>query len=542
MDPLEYLRAIRRRWHAVAAAVGVALVVAFLTTSITPVGVGPTPTTYEASAVVLDLSTSATSGSVSLETIARLTTVGAVPVRVARAIGFDGEAVQLAGRVTATADPQSGILEISSASTDPQEAKTIANAFARELLGYLEERKAETFATQSEPIQEQLDQLSAQIARLDDQIEAASPTAAATLNAKRNAKLFTYTTLSQQFELLRSAALTPSGLRIIQRATPVPLPETGFQAPRTRSGRLLLAVILGLFAGVVLALVLERSDRSIRTKSDAEQTFALPVLAEIPSMPRGERKEIVTSAHPTSLQASAFRLLRLGIDITSRELVTRDNGWKVGSILVTSSASAEGKTTVVANLAASYAESRQSVLVLSCDLRRPTIHQLFGVPGHPGITEIVRGANGNTALDGHVYQTSVPRVRLVPAGRPPENPAKVMETETMRTIIREARSRADIVIIDSPPILVDSDATALLGEVDAVVLVARAGKTGREVAERSGELLMRLGAPIVGVALVDTEPATRTPYDYSTPALKRAPTSNGHSGSQPATTSLEERT
>ena len=540
MDPLEYLRAIRRRWHAVAGAVTVALVVAFLTTSITPVGLGPRATTYEASAVLLDLGASSAPGDVNLDTIARLTTVGAVPGRVAKAIDFEGEPLVLAGRVTATADTASGILEISSTSTDPDEAKRIANGFSRELLGYLEERKAVTFATQSEPIQKQLDELSEHIARLDEQIDGVSPRVADTLNAKRSAKLFTYTTLSQQFELLRSAALTPSGLRIIQRAVPVPLPETGFQAPRTQTGRLLLAGILGLFAGIVLALVLERSDRSIRTKSDAERTFALPVLAEIPRMPRSERAEIVTAAHPSSLQASAFRLLRMGIDITSRELVTRENGWRVGTILVTSPAPGEGKSTVVANLAATYAETRKSVIVLSCDLRRPTVHQLFGVPGHPGITDIVRGSNGRTALGGHALQTSVPRVRVVPAGRPPENPAKVMETEAMRTIIREARSLADIVILDSPPILVDSDATALLSEVDAVVLVARAGKTSREIAERSCELLMRLGAPIVGVALVEAEPATHT-YEYS-PSFRRSQKSaNGHNESEQART-VPERT
>lgn len=532
MDPLEYLRAIRRRWAAVVAAVAVALAAAWITTSVTPVGLGPRVRTYEATAVVMNLGTSAGTGNENLDTVARLATIGEVPRRVAKAIGFEGEPVVLAARVNAIADQEAGILEVSSTSTDPEEAKTLADAFARELLGYLEERKALTFATQSEPIQEQLDELSEQIAELDLEIARAPPTIAERLSAKRSAKLFVYSSLSQQFELLRSAALTPSGLRIIQRAVPVALPETGFQPPRSQGGRLVLAGILGLFGGIVLALVLERADTRIRTKSEAERAFDLPVLAEIPPIPRRQRRTIVTAARPSSLHASAFRVLRMGTEVMSQELVTRDGGWSVKAIMVTSAVPGEGKTTVVANLAASYAEAKSDVLVVSCDLRRPAVHELFGVPSQPGLVEILRAAKGREALDGQVRATALPHVSVVPTGGLPDNPAELIGSEGMRSAISDARKRADIVILDTPAILVDSDATTLLSDVDAVVVVARAGKTTTQVAERATELLKRFGAPVVGVVLTDANTQGLRVWEHSAGELfRRLPWPGvGHNG------------
>jgi non-specific protein-tyrosine kinase len=169
--------------------------------------------------------------------------------------------------------------------------------------------------------------------------------------------------------------------------------------------------------------------------------------------------------------------------------------------LVTSAAPGEGKTLVVANLAATYAELGKRVLVLSCDFRRPKIHRLFGVPNDQGLSKALEAGNGRPILRGHVRSTSLTNVRVVPSGETPESAGELLTSRNMREALIEARKDADIVLLDTPPVLATSDASHLFPEVDTVLLVARAGKTTAEVAERSSELLRRMRAPVVGVAL-----------------------------------------
>jgi capsular exopolysaccharide synthesis family protein len=171
------------------------------------------------------------------------------------------------------------------------------------------------------------------------------------------------------------------------------------------------------------------------------------------------------------------------------------------TILVTSAGPGEGKTLVVANLAATYAELGKRVLVLSCDFRRPKIHRLFGVPNDHGLSEALEASNGQPVLRGHVRSTPLTNVRVVPSGAIPESAGELLTSRNMREALVEARKEADIVLLDTPPVLATSDASHLFPDVDTVLVVARAGKTTAEVAERSSELLRRMRAPVVGVAL-----------------------------------------
>jgi non-specific protein-tyrosine kinase len=156
---------------------------------------------------------------------------------------------------------------------------------------------------------------------------------------------------------------------------------------------------------------------------------------------------------------------------------------------------------VIANLAAIYAEVGKKVLVLSCDLRRPAIHGLFGVPNHPGLSDALMSMNGASVLDGRVLQTSLANVSMVPSGKDGAASAGLLGSDHMRRVLEESRTRADVVLMDTAPILVSSEVAPLIAEVDAVVLVAEAGKTSGVLAERAGELVNRLGAEVVGVVL-----------------------------------------
>jgi len=521
VNPVEYLRILRRRWPIIAAIVAVALSAAFLTTTVVPVG--PAIRSYSATTVILNTGTLNVPGIANLDTVAALTTVGDVPVRVAKKIDYQGDPVVLGARVRADVQAETGILRITATSREAKEAKTLADTFADELLLFLVDRKTETIASQTEFLNNRIEDETTEIGALEAQI--ADPNTSESLKrlltARRDAKIRIYGILNEQLQSLVSAVADPGTLQIIQKASPRPVFQGGFQPPRSRGGRMFFAGVLGLLVGVGIVLLLERIDTKIRTKRAAEQYFALPVLAEIPrlSWRDGRRVTVAAAEEPRSALADSFRLLEAGVSRSldgerrqeqepTKEAIPgmRKEGPAKGparsrTILVTSSGPGEGKTMVVANLAATYAELGKKVLVLSCDFRRPRIHRLFGVPNDKGLSEALEASNGRPLLQGHVRSTSLNNVRVVPSGATPESAGELLTSKNMRHALVEARKVADVVLLDTPPILATSDASHLFPDVDTVLMVARAGKTTAEVAERSSELLRRMRAPVVGIAL-----------------------------------------
>jgi len=522
MDPIEFLKALRRRWIAIVATLGIALSLAWLTTTVTPVGVGPVTQSYKATAVLLDIRSAnfgSSGGIENLKTIAALTTVGEVPIRAAKALRYNGEPQALASRVNATADTDAGILEISATSTDPREVERIADTFAVELLGFLKDRRASTIAEEAQAISVRLNRLDGEIQALDRQITTlenkakGAPTGSRgdILRASRGAKVRQYGFLSDRYQELASDAAETGRFVKIQDAKALPQAATGFRPPRTRTSRLLFAGVLGLVAGAGLVLVLERIDTRIRSKEDAELHFGFPVLAEIPPLPRGGRRPASMVGSPGSGPADAFRLLGVGVmtngvkpgEVHPQPAEIDGLGGRV--ILVTSASAAEGKSTVVANLATVLGAGGKRVLVLSCDLRRPTVHRLLGVPNEDGIAEVV-SLNGKANLDRLVLETKIPRVSIVPSGQADGRQSELLDSVSFRKALVDARGLADVVLVDTPPVLT-GDSAGLLRAVDAVVIVARVGKTSIEGAERASALLRRLEAPVVGVALNESHEA-----------------------------------
>jgi capsular exopolysaccharide synthesis family protein len=549
VNPVEYLRILRRRWPIIAAIVGAALTAAFLTTSVMPVG--PAVRSYEATTVILNTGELNVPGIANLDTVAALTTVGEVPKKVAEKVNYQGDPVVLGSRIRASAQSETGILRITARSQEAREAKVLADTFATELLAFLDRRKDEAGTDRAAQLLTRVELLQAEIGTLEDQI--ADPNTAEpekrVLTAQRDAKIRTYGILYETYTSLITTVADPGTLVIVQDASPQPVFSGGFQPPRSRAGRMFFAGVLGLLAGVGIVLLLERVDTKIRSKRAAEQHFALPVLAEIPKLSwRGSRRASVTAAEePRSALADSFRLLEAGVTRLALDGDRRapteptveplagarnDAGTKrpVGprTILVTSAGPGEGKTLVVANLAATYAELGKKVLVLSCDFRRPRIHRLFGVPNDRGLSEALEDSNGRAILRGHVRTTSLSNIRVVPSGATPESAGELLTSKNMRQALAEARKEADVVLLDTPPILATSDASHLFPDVDTVLVVARAGKTTAEVAERSSELLRRLRAPVVGVALnASTEEMVPRGYYRSD---REEPSGNGMGG------------
>jgi polysaccharide biosynthesis transport protein len=155
----------------------------------------------------------------------------------------------------------------------------------------------------------------------------------------------------------------------------------------------------------------------------------------------------------------------------------------------------------VANLALTFQQTRRKVIVLSCDFHHPRIHHLFDVPNSDGLADALASRSTGGVLNGHIKPTPVRDVRLVPSGVRPLNVAGLFSSDRMQLALEEARREADIVLLDTPPLLTSAEVSHLFPMVDAVLVVARARKTTQELAERAGEMLRRLDAPVVGVAL-----------------------------------------
>jgi capsular exopolysaccharide synthesis family protein len=528
MEPIRYVRAIRRRWLVIVGFVLLAVTAAWVTTaSVAPVSARAHA--FTASALV---NTQGSASSTSAQTqynpdlLVVYVTLRQNGAAVAKKIGYQGSPLDLLNRINASADSTTGILSIQATDPSARGAEQLANAFASQLVTFVEGLKNQQFQDQISVLQQQL---------ADARRGGGSASSAGSGATKGGSQAQTSSTIfqiQQSLQTARQQLHTPVSLTLLQGASATPLVQSGLQAPSTRTGRVALGALAGLLAGLVLALVLERFDTKIRTRDAAADRFGVPVLAEIPRLPRADRGLVTTAARPTSPAADAFRLVAAAV---SRAIDREDppaEGPNQGSIiLVTSSGPSEGKTTVVANLAAVFAEVGRSVVILSCDLRRPQIHRLFGVDQGPGLTDALGSQNGRPLLEGRMLATMVPNVSLVPSGTVNDVPAGLLGSDQMRRVLAECRAIADIVLMDTAPILVASEVAPLMGDVDAVVVVAEAGQTTTDVAGRTTDLLKRLGAPVVGVILNRAGEITIPRGYYRYYSIPRPPTKTHKNGS-----------
>ncbi len=206
---------------------------------------------------------------------------------------------------------------------------------------------------------------------------------------------------------------------------------------------------------------------------------------------------LVTLTDPRSPVSEAYRTLR-----TNLSFYSLDN--PIRTLVVTSAAPGEGKSTTVANLAVTMAQSGRRTILVDCDLRRPSLHTLFDVSDQPGLTNMVLDE-----MDAPLQQTNVENLWLLASGAKPPNPADLLGTQKVDRVIEKLVAQADIVLFDAPPVMAVTDAAVLGAKVDGVLLVISAGKTRREHAERAKELLEKAKVRIVGATL------TNAPKDSS---------------------------
>jgi len=201
---------------------------------------------------------------------------------------------------------------------------------------------------------------------------------------------------------------------------------------------------------------------------------------------------LITLSDPRSPISEAYRTLRTNLSFSSLDDPIR-------TLVVTSAAPDEGKSTTVANLAVTMAQGGKRTILVDCDLRRPTLHDLFNLPAEPGLTNLLL-EDGDQQL---LLETEVEGLQLLTSGPLPPNPADLLGSVKIDQIIADLVSKADIVLFDAPPVIAVTDATVLGSKVDGVLLVVSAGKTRREHAARAKELLERANVRVIGAALIN---------------------------------------
>jgi non-specific protein-tyrosine kinase len=206
---------------------------------------------------------------------------------------------------------------------------------------------------------------------------------------------------------------------------------------------------------------------------------------------------LITLTDPRSPVSEAYRTLR-----TNLSFYSLDN--PIRTLVVTSPATGEGKSTTIANLAVTMAQSGRRTILVDCDLRRPSLHTLFDARSEPGFTNMVLDDT-----EAPLQKTGVENLWLLASGTKPPNPADMLGTQKVDKVIEKLMAQADIVLFDAPPIMAVTDAAVLGAKVDGVLLVIGAGKTRRDHAERAKELLEKAKVSILGATL------TNAPKDSS---------------------------
>jgi capsular exopolysaccharide synthesis family protein len=271
-----------------------------------------------------------------------------------------------------------------------------------------------------------------------------------------------------------------------------------------------LALVLGLFVGGAGAFVREMLDSSLRRPDELESVLRVPDLGVIPSLTRGlpTRRNLLRGASRTADDsrsapaspvpwhaAEAYRFLRANLNHARSER-------RIQSIVVTSQGPAEGKTTVTANLAQTFANQGERVLIIDADLHRPTLHRMFQLSREPGLTDVLQSA---ATLEQAIHPSGSPNLSILPAGSTAPNATELLSRADMTKVLQAVRNRFDLFIVDTPPLGGTADAAILGAKVDGVIVVVRAGATDSDRARRVVSQLERTGAHVIGAVMNDPD-------------------------------------
>jgi succinoglycan biosynthesis transport protein ExoP len=258
-----------------------------------------------------------------------------------------------------------------------------------------------------------------------------------------------------------------------------------------------------LALGVIF--LIEYLDDVLKDPDDVQTALGLTTLGAVPVVEgNGADSGLVTLVSGHSPAIEAYRVLRTNLQFAAV-------GRPLRSLLVTSASPSEGKSLTSTNLAIALAQGGRRAILIDCDLHRPRLHRLLKLPNNLGLTTALVDAGADLAS---LLQTcEVPGLRVMTSGPLAPNPAEILGSARMREVLAGLVELADIVIVDSPPILAVADAAILASEIDGVLMVLDAGTTRREIAQRALASLQQVQAGVIG-AVLNRVPRRRSGYYY----------------------------
>jgi polysaccharide biosynthesis transport protein len=299
-------------------------------------------------------------------------------------------------------------------------------------------------------------------------------------------------TVAAAFISTNQADLTdrPGRVSIVEAAIPPEDPVS----PRPLLNAALGAMLALMLAGG-LALLIEYLDDTIKTSEQSHELTGVPTLGRIERFEgvKNTRDQLQAATRPRSTVAEAYRAARTNLTYAI------DLGRDRRMVLVTSPGPGEGKTTTTANLAVVFGLAGHRVCIVDTDLRRPTMHRVLGLENGEGLTSLLLAREPD--IDHAVQRTIYTNVSALTAGPLPPNPSELLGSARMQEVLERLRGRFDVILLDSPPALVVTDASVLSTLVDGLVIVARAGKTRRGALRATVEELAQSGRPLAGVIL-----------------------------------------
>jgi non-specific protein-tyrosine kinase len=368
---------------------------------------------------------------------------------------------------------QGAVIAVTYTTTDPALAAAAANGFANAYIDHLRNTAIEQAdeATQDiesiiVSIQQELDQV---IVDLERARAAGDITEIGTLESERALLTTRLGALQQRLtDVELSTVNAPSG----EIFAPATVPRSP-SSPNTLRD-LIFAALVGLASGIAIAFLRERLDDSFRDRFLLQRVTGRPVLGSIPRFKRNKKDPSpVLLRDPRGAASEAYRSLRAHVDF-----VTERDGIK--SIMVTSANSGEGKTDVSRNLGVALARSGRRILLVSADLRRPTLEKAFGLEEGRGLSTYL-GEGGD--IRSFLHKTSVRNLLILPAGPSPVNPSELLGSDQMKDLVSQLEKTFDLVLLDSAPVLPVADSLALATCTQGAILVVEAGRT-REIEMR----------------------------------------------------------
>jgi succinoglycan biosynthesis transport protein ExoP len=409
--------------------------------------------------------------------------------------GFpDRDPESLLSSSSVTAAPNADKLTFSVTDPDPEDAARLATAYARAYTEYRRELDTQWVVGLREELTKRLEEF----------------------RTPGQRRTTAYTNLVEQSQNLRTMERLLGQNALLVRSASGAVQT---QPKPVRNG--LLGGIFGLLLGIGLAFVADALNTRVRTAAEVEEQLELPLLGRLPEPPRKVRSKdkLIMLADPDARGAEAFRILATNIDFVNLDRTAR-------SIMITSAARAEGKSTTAANLAVTLARAGRRVVVVDLDLRLPSLERYFGLQNKPGLTHVMLGRlpldealvpipvvdsersspSGNGTIGGVLT--------VLPTGALPPNPSEFARSEALADILRRLEERADIVIVDAPPLLGLSDAVALTAAVDALLLVTKLSDLRRPVLNETARILESVPVVKLGFVITGADPEEAYGYAY----------------------------